>query len=165
MKVWLLKKKSQKYSLAVGLETWMQSQKWQNDLGLLSRQTIHHHNNTSLCPKHWCRRSWSWPVLWRSAIPSRTNNNKKIFSLHHKGLEYKCRKSRDTKNNRNILQRSTKWSRAKLTKFCHENTLVIANTYSKIWELTLHLDITICQHQNQTDNDLCSQDGESLYSQ
>ena len=29
--------------------TWMQSQKWQNDLCLFLRQTIQHQNNLSLC--------------------------------------------------------------------------------------------------------------------
>ena len=32
--------------------TWMQSQKQQNDLGLLPRQTIQHHSNPSLYPNH-----------------------------------------------------------------------------------------------------------------
>ena len=36
--------KSPKYS------TWMQSQKWQNDLCSFPRQTIQHHGNPSLCP-------------------------------------------------------------------------------------------------------------------
>ena len=30
--------------------TWMQSQKWQNDLCLFPRQTIQYHSNPSLCP-------------------------------------------------------------------------------------------------------------------
>ena len=30
--------------------TWVQSQKWQNDLGFYPRQTIQHHSNSSLCP-------------------------------------------------------------------------------------------------------------------
>ena len=54
--------------------------KWQNDLSLFPRQIfeiIPHHSNPSLCPNHWCRRSWSWPVLWRPTIPSRTNTKKK----------------------------------------------------------------------------------------
>ena len=32
-------------------------------------RTIQHHRNPSLCPNHWCPRSWSWSVLWR---PRRT---------------------------------------------------------------------------------------------
>ena len=35
--------------LAAGV-TWMQSQKWQNDLCSFPRQTIQYHSNASLCP-------------------------------------------------------------------------------------------------------------------
>ena len=57
--------------------TWVQSQKWQNCLGLLPKQTIQHHSNPSQCPNHWCRRSWSRTVLWRPIRPSRNNTKKK----------------------------------------------------------------------------------------
>ena len=40
----IVKKKSPKCN------TWMQSQKWQNDLCLTQRQTIQYHSNPSLCP-------------------------------------------------------------------------------------------------------------------
>ena len=33
-------------------QTWVQFQKWQNDLGSFPRQTIQHHSNPSLCPNH-----------------------------------------------------------------------------------------------------------------
>ena len=47
-----------------------------------TRFSIKHHSNPNLCPKHWCWRSWSWPVLWRPTRPSRTNTKKKMsFSL------------------------------------------------------------------------------------
>ena len=55
---------------------WMQSRKWQNDLCSFPRQTIQHHGNPSLCPNHWCQRSWSWLALWRPTVPSRTNTKK-----------------------------------------------------------------------------------------
>ena len=32
--------------------TWMQSQKWQNDLSSFLRQTIQYHGNPSVCPNH-----------------------------------------------------------------------------------------------------------------
>ena len=57
--------------------TWVQSQKWQNYLSLFLRQMIQHHSNPSLCPNHWCQRSWSWLVQWRSITPFRTNAKKK----------------------------------------------------------------------------------------
>ena len=48
--------------------------------------------------------------------------------FHYRGLEYKSRKSRNTWSNRQILPWSTEGSRAKATKFCQENAVVIANT-------------------------------------
>ena len=54
--------------------TWMQSQKWQNDLGSFSRQTIQHHTNPSLCPNHWCQRRWTF--LWSPTRPFITNTKK-----------------------------------------------------------------------------------------
>ena len=63
--------------------TWVQSQKWQNDLDWLPRQNIQHYSNQSLCPNHWCWRSWSWLVLWRitrhsKLIPKKKKKN--VFS-------------------------------------------------------------------------------------
>ena len=68
-------------------------------------------------------------VLWWPTRPSRANTKKKKSSFHHKGLECKRRESRDT------------WSKfgkfglgvqneagQRLTEFCQENMLVIANT-------------------------------------
>ena len=63
----LIVKKSPKCS------TWVQSQKWQNDLCSFPKQTIQYHSNPSLCPNQYYWRSWSWMVLWRPARPSRTN--------------------------------------------------------------------------------------------
>ena len=40
-------------------------------------------------------RSWSWMVLWRPTRPLRTNIKKRC-PFHHRGLECKSRKSRDT---------------------------------------------------------------------
>ena len=66
-------------------------------------------------------------VLWKPTRPSRNNSQKRCL-LHYKGLECKSWKSRDTWSNRQIWPWSTKWSRARLTEFCQENVLVIANT-------------------------------------
>ena len=43
--------------------TWMQSQKWQNELCSFPRQTIQYHSNPNQCPHQWRWRSWSWMVL------------------------------------------------------------------------------------------------------
>ena len=60
-----------------------------------------------------------WMVLWRPTRSSRTNTPKRC-PFHHRGLECKRRKSRDTWSNRKNWPWSTKWSR--------ENAGVIANT-------------------------------------
>ena len=92
--------------------TWVQSQKWPNDISSFPRQTIQHYSNTSLCPNHWWQRSWSLLVQWRPTTPSRTNIKKRC-PFHHRGLECKSRKSRDTWNNRQVWPWSTKLSRTK----------------------------------------------------
>ena len=48
--------------------------------------------------------------------------------FHHRGLECKSRKSRDTWNNRQVWPWSTKWTGQPLSGLCQENALVIANT-------------------------------------
>ena len=68
--------------------TWMQSQRWKNDLSSFPRQTIQYHCNTSLCPNQKCWRSWSWTVLWRPTRPSRTNTQKRC-PFHYRGMECK----------------------------------------------------------------------------
>ena len=83
---------------------------------------------------------------------------KKICPSHHRGLECKSRKSRDTWSNRQIWPRSTKWSREKANRVCQENALVIANTLFQQHKRRL------CtwtspdgQYQNQIDYTFCSQ--------
>ena len=45
----------------------------------------------------------------------------------------------------------------RLTEFCQENALVVANILVKQHKRRLHMDITNGQHQNQIDYILCSQ--------
>ena len=59
----------------------MQSQKQQNDLSSFPGQTIQHHSNPSLCPKHWCWTSQKWLVLWRPTRPSRTITKKDVLFI------------------------------------------------------------------------------------
>ena len=49
----------------------------------------------------------------------------KWCTFHHRGLECKSRKSRETCSNRQVWPWCKKWSR--LIEFCQENVLVIAN--------------------------------------
>ena len=79
--------------------------------GSFPRQIIQHHSNPSLCPNHYCRRSWIGMVLWRTTRPSRTNTKRCPF--HYRWLECKSRKSKDPWSNRQIWPWNTEWSRAK----------------------------------------------------
>ena len=95
--------------------TWMQSQKWQNDLYSFPRQTIQYHSNPNLCPKQKCWRSWSWMVLLRPTRPFRTNTPKRC-PFHYRGLEWKGRKSRNTWSNRQIWPWNMEWSKEKANR-------------------------------------------------
>ena len=53
--------------------------------------------------------------IWRPTRPPRSNT-KKRHPFHHRGLECKSRKSRDTWNNRPAWPWSTKWSRIKANR-------------------------------------------------
>ena len=48
--------------------------------------------------------------------------------FHRRGLEYRCRKSRDTWSNRQVWPWNKNEAGKRLTEFCQENALVIANT-------------------------------------
>ena len=104
-------------------------------------------------------RSWSWMVLWWPTRPSRTNTKKKKrCPFHHRPLECKSRKSRDTWSNRQVWPWSTKWSRAKANRVCQENALVIANTLFQQHNRWLYTWTSPdAQHRNQIDYILCSQ--------
>ena len=102
--------------------------KKQNDLCPFPRQAIQCHSNPSLCPNHECLKTWSWKVLRRPTRPrTNTHTHTKRCRFHHRGLECKSKKSRNTWSNRQVWPWNTKWSRAK-AEFCQENALVIANT-------------------------------------
>ena len=107
----------------------------------VSKQTIQHHSNPSLCPNHWCLRSWSWMVLWRPTRPFRTNTQKRC-PFHYRGLECKSKKSSDTQNNRQIWPWSTRWSRAKANSVLPtECTGHSKHSLPTTQETTLHMNI------------------------
>ena len=93
-------------------------------LGSFPRQTIQHHSNPSLCPNHWCQRSWTWLVVWRPTTPSRSNTKKYVL-FHHRGLECKSQETPRTTVKFGLGVKNEAGQR--LTEFCQENTLVIAN--------------------------------------
>ena len=78
--------------------------------------------------------------------------------FHHKGLEYKSRKSRDTWSNRQVWPWSTKWSRAKANKLLpRECTDHSRHPLPTTQETTLHVESPDGQYWNQIDYILCSQ--------
>ena len=96
-------------------------------------------------------------VLWKPTRSSRTNTKKRC-PLHHSGLEYKSKKSRNTWSNKQIWSWSTEWSRARLIEFCQENALVIANTLFQQHKRRLYTWTSPDgQYWNQIDYVLCSQ--------
>ena len=146
----------------------MQSQKWQNDLGSFPRQLIQHHSNPSLCHNHWCQRSWSWPVLWRSIRPSRTNTKKKKkrCPFHHKGLECKSMKSRDTWSNRQAWPWNRKWSRAKANRvWPREHTGHSKHSLPTTQEKATHGHHQTVNTEIRLILFIAAKDGEALYSQ
>ena len=127
----------------------------------ISKHTIQHHSNPNLCPNHWSWRSWGWPVLGRCIRPFRTNTKttaKKRHFFHHRGLECKCRKWRDTWSNRQVCLWSTEWSRAKANRILlREHAGYSKCSFPTTQEMTLHMDITNGQQRKQTLYVLCGQ--------
>ena len=142
----------------------MQSQKWQNDLCLFPRQTIQYHSNPNLCPNQECWRSWSWIVLWRSTRPSGTNTQKRYpFIIGDWNAKV---------GSQEILRIIGKFdlrvkneAGQKLTEFCKENALVIANILLQQHKRRLYTWTSPDgQYGNQTIF-FAAKDGEVLYSQ
>ena len=129
----------------------MKSQKWQNDFYLFPTQTIVYDSNPSLCPNFWCQRSWRWMVLWWLTRPSRTNTKKDILSIiGDRSAKVRSQEIPGVTGKFGLGVRNEAGQR--LTKFCQENALVIANTLFFFFfpkhpllttqEKTLHMDIT-----------------------
>ena len=70
-------------------------------------------------------------------------DTKKRCPLHHRGLECKCRKSRNTWSNRQVWPWSTKWSRAKVNRVLPRECTGHSNhPLPTTQETTLHMNIT-----------------------
>ena len=80
-------------------------------------------------PNPWWWRNCSWMILQRPTNHHRTNTKERC-PFHHRGLECKNRKSRDTWKNRQVWSWSTKWSRTKANRvLSREHTFCQANTH------------------------------------
>ena len=81
-------------------------------------------------------------VLWWPTRPSRMNT-KNICPFHHRVLEFKSRKSRDTRNNRQIWPWNTRWNRAKVNRVLpREHTSHSTHPLPTTQEKTLYMDVT-----------------------
>ena len=104
-----------------------------------------HHSNPSLCPNHWCQKSWCWLVLQHLLKLTPKKEKRKRCHFHHIGLECESRKSRDTWNNRKVWPWSTKWSRSKANRvWSREHASHSKHLFPTTQEVTLHMDITRC---------------------
>ena len=131
----------------------------------LPRQTIQYHSNPSLSPNQKCWRSWSWTVLWRPTRPLRTNTPKRC-PFHDRELECKSRKSETPRVTGKFGLGVQNEGGQRITEFCQENTLVIANTLLQKHERRLY---TWTSPMANTEIMLiiffAAKDGETLYSQ
>ena len=96
-------------------------------------------------------------VLWRPTRPSRTNTKKRC-PFHHRRLECKNRRSRETWSNRQLWPWCTKWSRPKinivLPRECTGHSKHPLQQHKR-WLYTWTSPDG--QYQNQIDYILCSQ--------
>ena len=89
------------------------------------------------------RTDWFDPSRNKYLLEITPKKKKKRYSLHHRGLECKSRKSRDTWNNRQVWPWSTKWSRAKVNRLLpRECTGHSKHPLPTTQEKTLHIDVT-----------------------
>ena len=79
-------------------------------------------------------------ILWRTKRPR--TNTKKRCPFHHRRLECKSKKSRDTWSNRQVWPWSTKWSRMKANKLFPRDRTGHSNTLFQQHKGRLHTDIT-----------------------
>ena len=106
-------------------------------------------------PKCW--RSWSWTVPQKPTRPSRSNTQKRC-PFHYRGLECKSRKSGDTWSKGKFGLGVQNEAVQRLTEFCQENALVIADTLFQQHKRRLCTWTSPhAQHRNQTDYILCCQ--------
>ena len=133
----------------------MQSQKRQNDLCLFPRQTIQYHVNPSLCPNQWC---------WGAEAEQSYEDIQDLLELTPKKDILFIIWDWNTKIGRQEIPVQSKFGFGvqneegqRLTAFCQENELVIANTLFQQHKRWLYTWISPDgQYRNQIDYILCS---------
>ena len=122
----------------------MQSQKLKNDLCSFPRQIIQYHSNPSLCPTSNSNTEEAEVERFYEDLQDLLElTPPKRWLLHHRGLECKSKKSRDTWSNRQIWPWSKKRSRTKANKvLLRECTGHSKHPLPTTQMKTLHMDIT-----------------------
>ena len=129
----------------------MQSQKQQNDLCSFPRQTIQYHSNPNLCLISIAEEAERFYEDLQDLLELTPKKS-------YRGLECKSRKSRDTWSNSKFGRGTQNEGGQRLTEFCQENALVIANTLFQQHKRRLYRWTSLDgQHWNQIDYFLCSQ--------
>ena len=136
--------------------TWMQSQKWQNDLCSFPRQTIQYHDNASLCPDSNAE---------EAEVEQFCEDLQDLLELIPKKDPLFIIGDWNAKAGSQETPRVTgkfalgMWSEAgRLIEFCQEHALVIANTLFQQHKRRLYTwTSSDGQHLNQIDYILCSQ--------
>ena len=101
-------------------------------------------------------RSWSWMVLWRLPRPSRTNTQKDVlFIIGDWNAKVGCQELPEVTGKLGLGVQNEASQR--LTGFCQENMLVIANTLFQQHRRLYTWTSPDGRHRNQTDYILCSQ--------
>ena len=121
----------------------MQSQKRQNDLRLFPRQTIQYHSNPSLCPNHYAEEGefeWFYEDL-QDLLELNQKKKKVLFITGDWNAKVGSQEIPGVIGKFGFGVQNE--AEQRLTEFCQENSLVIANTLlPTTQEMTLHMDIT-----------------------
>ena len=114
---------------------------------------------------HWVRQCWSWMVRWRPKdLLELTPKKDVLFIIGDWNAKVVSQETPGITGKLGLGVQNEAWQR--LTEFCQENTLVIANTFFQQHRRRLYTWTSPDgQHQNQTDYIPCSKDGEALYCQ
>ena len=120
--------------------TWMQSQKWQNNLRLFPRQTIQYYSNPSLCPNQNAEKAkveWVYEDL--QDLLYLTPQKDVLFIIEDWNAKVGIQKipGITSKFGLGVQHEASQ----RLTEFCLENTLVTSNTLFQQHKV-LNMDIT-----------------------
>ena len=136
--------------------TWMQSQKWQNDLCSSPRQTIHYHSNPRLCPTSSAEEAQVERFYKDLQVPLELTPKKDVlFSIGDWNAKVESQETPGVTGKFGLGM----WNEAqqRVIEFCQENALVIANTLFQQHKRRLYTWTSPDgQHWNQIDYILCS---------